>query len=181
MPQIARRRASTRFTLFVGRQHNAGIGTRFSSITSARIVTKPQADSVLRNPQRDENTCRLDFTPEEAVLCGRAGGKLAGKGRPLNGKKIGSGNLPYPIPNTGETRTKVASAVGMKARTYDKAKSGSSEPENQAASLPLDSWSAPICVRAQHPYAAGSPVAPATLTKGACHNCSAGRPAHPAI
>jgi ParB family chromosome partitioning protein len=79
--------------------------------------------------ERDENTCRKDFTPSEAVAIGQAleelerveakkrqrehGGTAPGKA------KNTPGNLPEV---NGDARDKVAAAVGMSGRTYDKAK-----------------------------------------------------------
>ena len=79
--------------------------------------------------ERDENTCREDFTPSEAVALGaeleklerpkaaerQAEGQKAG-GR---GKKKLAGKLP---PSKGETRDKVGLAVGMSGKQYEKAK-----------------------------------------------------------
>lgn len=77
--------------------------------------------------ERDENTCRKDFAITEAVSLGLALEKLEKpkakkrrketQGRPL---KTG-GNLP-PVDSKGKTRDKVAPAVGMSPRTYEKAK-----------------------------------------------------------
>lgn len=74
--------------------------------------------------QVDENTQRLPFLPSEAVAIGsiieererEAAAKRQG-GRP---PKTG-GNLP-PVSETGKTRDKVAAALGMSGRSYEKAK-----------------------------------------------------------
>jgi ParB family chromosome partitioning protein len=97
--------------------------------------------------ERDENTCRKDFTPSEAVAIGKAleelerskakarmkeGGKAGGRGRPAKGE-TGSGKFPDPVADAGQTRDKVAEVVGMSGRTYYKAKevaeAAAAEPE----------------------------------------------------
>jgi ParB family chromosome partitioning protein len=76
--------------------------------------------------ERDENTCRKDFTVSEAVAIGQALEELErteAKKRQREGGRSGgkaSGNLPEA--SKGDTRDKVAAAVGMSGRTYDKAK-----------------------------------------------------------
>jgi ParB family chromosome partitioning protein len=89
--------------------------------------------------EHDENVERKPFTPSEAVAIGlaleeqerpkAARRQAAGRARRQNGKKQpaapGSGHLPEPEPvveDKGQTRDKVAAAVGMSARTYEKAK-----------------------------------------------------------
>ena len=96
--------------------------------------------------ERDENEHRKALTPSEAVALGKKleelerpkaaerkregqsrGGKttkqVAGKLPPTKEtkNKKGAGKLPAPK-NKGETRDKVAQAVGMSGRTYDKSK-----------------------------------------------------------
>jgi ParB-like chromosome segregation protein Spo0J len=114
------------------------------------VANMDDALAVLR-AEHDENTCRKDFTPSEAASIGMAiealekpkarerqkagskkGGKTAGKGRP----KQGSGKLPEPCSPpaaNNQTRDKVAEAVGMSGRTYEKAKrvveAAEAEPE----------------------------------------------------
>jgi ParB family chromosome partitioning protein len=83
--------------------------------------------------ERDENTCRKEFTPSEAVAIGKAleelerpkarERKAQAAGRPRGSKKaeaVSGGNLPQQT--DGKTRDKVAEAVGMSGRTYEKAK-----------------------------------------------------------
>lgn len=90
--------------------------------------------------ERDENTCREDFAPTEAVALGRELERLerpkAKKRQKEHGKtapgkpKDTSGNLPEV---KGETRDKVGEGVGMSGRTYEKAKAvveaAEAEPE----------------------------------------------------
>jgi ParB family chromosome partitioning protein len=87
--------------------------------------------------ERDENTCRKDFTPSEAVAIGAALEELearAARGRQAKaGEAVGkanrkgagkaSGKLPEASGgDAGQTRDRVAAAVGMSGRTYEKAK-----------------------------------------------------------
>jgi hypothetical protein len=77
--------------------------------------------------ERDENTCRKDFLPSEAVALARdlePFERTAAKARQVSGLKQGqtqprSGKLPGTA--TGERREKVAVAVGWARRTLDKA------------------------------------------------------------
>lgn len=84
------------------------------------------AFSLLR-AERDENTCRKDFAPTEAVALGKAleeierpqaeerqreAGKERGRGKKGRGK----------LPQANRTRDRVGSAVGMSGKTYEKAK-----------------------------------------------------------
>jgi len=73
--------------------------------------------------ERDENTCRKDFWPTEAVEIGarledlerpKAKERQGGPGRERSGK--------LPEQSKKQTRDIVAPAVGMKPRTYEKAK-----------------------------------------------------------
>jgi ParB family chromosome partitioning protein len=89
--------------------------------------------------EHDENACRKDFTPSEKVAIGQAleelerpkAAKRKAAGRDRHRKHCkkpvapGSGNLPEPetLPeDKGQTRDKVAAAVGMSGKTYEKAK-----------------------------------------------------------
>jgi ParB family chromosome partitioning protein len=99
------------------------------------LVASNLADALaLLRAERDENTCRKDFTPSEAVSIGVALEKLEREqararqqaSRPAKGQKVGAaqggGNFPPPSGGAGKTRDKVAEAVGMSGRTYEKAK-----------------------------------------------------------
>lgn len=120
-------------------------------------VVKNLDDAVkLLKAERDENVCRMDFTPTEAVALAmeleklerpkakeradegrKEGGKTAGRGRQKE-EKVG-GNLPQSNgkPHENKTREKVAAAVGMSGKTYEKAKAvveaAKKEPERFAA------------------------------------------------
>jgi ParB/RepB/Spo0J family partition protein len=82
----------------------------------------------LLRAELDENTCRKDFTPEEAVIAAERIEALERQNaadRQKASLKRGSeqpraGNLP--AREKGQTRDKVSAAVGMKPRTYEKAK-----------------------------------------------------------
>lgn len=91
-----------------------------------------EAVSALR-AELDENTCREPLTPMEIVELGRrleALEKPKAKARKeatqaKKGERVGSvggGNLPPPTADTGKTRDKVAGALGVSGRTYEKAK-----------------------------------------------------------
>jgi N6-adenosine-specific RNA methylase IME4 len=76
--------------------------------------------------ERDENTCRLDFAPTEAVAIGRTIEECereAAKERMtagINQYTEPCGNLPQG--EIGKTRDKVGAALGMSGKTYEKAK-----------------------------------------------------------
>jgi DNA modification methylase len=88
----------------------------------------------LLQAEAQENTCRKDLTPEEAVSLGRMleeperakakarerAGKSPDGQAGGRGKKKPPGKFPEGF--TGETRDKVGEAVGMSGRTYEKAK-----------------------------------------------------------
>lgn len=87
--------------------------------------------------ERDENTCRKDFAPSEAVALGadlehieKAKAKKrqakAGGDKRRDTPQSASGNLPEALPDSkthGDTRDKVASVVGMSGKSYEQAKS----------------------------------------------------------
>jgi hypothetical protein len=72
--------------------------------------------------ERDENTCRKDLTVGEAVSIGKELEKLEGPkaAQRMKAGKEPSGNFPEGRP--GDTRDKVASALGLSGKTYEKAK-----------------------------------------------------------
>jgi ParB family chromosome partitioning protein len=80
----------------------------------------------LLRAERDENTCRKNFTPSEAVSIGRALEELE-RAAADRRKKSGTNQHTEPsgkIPegSKGQTRDKVAEAVGMSGRNYEKTK-----------------------------------------------------------
>jgi hypothetical protein len=101
-------------------------------------VVKDLDDALkLLTAERDENTCRKDFTPSEALSVGAAlealegrlarqqqqtgksaDGKAGGRGR----KKKPSGESPEGLRSKRETSAKAAKAVGMSRSKYEKAK-----------------------------------------------------------
>jgi hypothetical protein len=95
-----------------------------------------EAADLLR-AERDENTCRKDFTPSEAVAIGEALEQwehAKAKQRQeagTNQHTEPSGKLPEA--SKGQTRDKAAEAVGMSGRTYEKAEAvveaAAKEPE----------------------------------------------------
>ena len=98
--------------------------------TEIEAIVAGDADDALRllTAQRDENTCRKDFAPSEAVAVGaafEARERKAAKARQAATRKRGTaeparaGNLPQR--EKGRASEKVAAAVGMKRRTYEKA------------------------------------------------------------
>jgi ParB family chromosome partitioning protein len=78
--------------------------------------------------ERDENTCRMPFTPSEAVAIGKAieaaeKPKAAARKSPgvnQHTKAEVSGNLPET--STGQARDIAAAAAGMSGTTYEHAK-----------------------------------------------------------
>jgi len=112
------------------------------------VVAERLGDALkLLEAERDENTCRIDFTPEEAVEMGRSLEKLegpkakermkAGGGDKKSAGKIGSSKLDDPIPGIGRTDEKVAASVGMGKDTYRKAKAVVAGAEADPALRPL--------------------------------------------
>ena len=93
-----------------------------------------------------ENTCRKDFTPSEGVrmakdleererLQARARQAQAGPDNGKGRKGTASGKLPEAV--KGRTRDKVAEAVGMSPRTYEKAKAVVDAVDANPALLPI--------------------------------------------
>lgn len=112
-------------------------GSKWSKI--AANVTDAMGDiATLVKAECQENTCRKAFTPEEAVAIGLAieatlpkpeerkaegakkGGMTAGKGRKKN--RHGESCAKAKRDNAKRTNAIAAAAVGMSARTYEKAK-----------------------------------------------------------
>jgi ParB family chromosome partitioning protein len=117
-----------------------------------QVVEGLDAALALLLGERDENTCRKDFTPSEAVAIGQeleelereAARERQEASRATKGQKVGSppGGGNYPPPSApgcdgasvtpigattpkkekGKTRDRVGKAVGMSGKTYEKAK-----------------------------------------------------------
>jgi ParB-like chromosome segregation protein Spo0J len=102
---------------------------------SIPVLVLETADDLVQQlkVERDENTCRKDFLPTEALAVGKAieerlakeakERQAAAGPREGRGKKTGSGNFPEPVNGkAGQTRDKVGESVGMSGKTYEKAK-----------------------------------------------------------
>ena len=92
-----------------------------------RLAIKIDDALKLLQAERDENTCRKDLLPSEAVALGKEIEKLekpeAAKRKAATQAKNGKvGQVKLSSPEKGQTRDKVANAVGMSGGTYDKAK-----------------------------------------------------------
>ncbi len=95
-----------------------------------RVVANLDSALLVLAAERDENTCRKDVTPSAAVAIGealeelekpKAKGRQRAHGGTAPGKpKNTAGKMPEV--SAGRTRDKVADAVGMSGRTYQKAK-----------------------------------------------------------
>jgi ParB family chromosome partitioning protein len=77
--------------------------------------------------ERDENTCRKALTPSEAGALGEspeAAEKKAARARQAaagpKGSKSAPGNFPQALGDPERTRDKVAAALGMSGKTYEK-------------------------------------------------------------
>lgn len=105
------------------------------SSVSVRIVDSATDAILALTAERDENTCREPFKPSELIELGRkieALEKPKAKERQREGqdaqtkRKTASGKLPEAnqteAKTSGDTRDKVASALGVSGRTYEKAK-----------------------------------------------------------
>lgn len=97
------------------------------------VIAESVTDALLKlKAERDENVCRVDFTPEEAVEAGRAieslerpkaaERKKSTQVKPGNDGKTGPSKLDAPAADKGRTDEKAAAAAGMKKDTYRKAK-----------------------------------------------------------
>lgn len=100
----------------------------------AHVVKTVDSARLLLIAERDENTCRKEMTPSEAVALGlalEAIEKPAAKERQqAGGGGTGSGKLPEP---SAPVRDRVAPAVGMSPRTYEKAKAVVAAAEDKSA------------------------------------------------
>jgi ParB/RepB/Spo0J family partition protein len=142
-PVVVRKIGRDRYQLLFGARRMAALALLDWACLSDGMVPVLVIDGLddraqLLRAERDENTCRKDFTPSEAAALGlelealeapaaaerqkaaAAHGKEGGRGR----KKNPSGNLPEgnTAPSAGDTRDKVAASVGLSGKTYEKAK-----------------------------------------------------------
>jgi ParB family chromosome partitioning protein len=100
------------------------------SAIPVNVVSNLDDALLLLEAERDENTCRKDFSKTEAVALGMAIEAIEREQAKLRQRHHGgtapgrtkntSGNLPEV--SAGTTRDKAAEVVGMSPRTYDKAK-----------------------------------------------------------
>jgi ParB family chromosome partitioning protein len=104
----------------------------------ACVVKRLDDAAALLRAQRDENTCRKDFTPSEAVALGKALEEIerkkakerqGGAGRDRSSKLYER--------SKGRTDDRVAEAVGMKKDTYRKAKAVVDAAEADPALQPV--------------------------------------------
>jgi ParB-like nuclease domain len=117
-------------TLVAGRRRLEAVRTLGWQEVPVHVIDGLDDAPLALRAERDENVCRKDFTPSEAVGIGQALEKLerqaAKKRQQRHGgtapgkRKNTSGQLPEVF--TGETRDRVAQALGMSGRTYEKAK-----------------------------------------------------------
>jgi len=126
------------YRLLAGGRRLAALRTLNVERVSVRVAVSANDALTAARIERDENTCRKDFTPEEAVRAGllveelerpkaeerkAAGQELGGKFTPSSAApsptKPGEKPKPKPKPKTRDT---AAAAVGMSGPTYTKAK-----------------------------------------------------------
>lgn len=102
----------------IGREHiEVNVRNDFASATALLIA------------ERDENTCRKDFTPDEFVALGKRleelerpaaeARKASTQAKPGEGR-VGGGESPPP--DKGKTRENVAAALGVGGKKYEHAK-----------------------------------------------------------
>ena len=116
-------------TLVAGARRLAALELLGESEASVHVVDGLEYALALLKAERDENTCRKDFTPLEMVAMGKALEALEkpkAKERQQEHGKTAPGkakNTPGNFPEVnGRTREHVAEAVGVSDRTYEKAK-----------------------------------------------------------
>ncbi len=105
-----------------------------------RVVDTLDDAVIALRAEHDENILRKAFTPSEKVAIGRALEELekaeAKKRQKAGGQAGGKGSGNLPETSKGQTRDKVAKAVGYSGRTYDKVKevvaAGEQQPEEFA-------------------------------------------------
>lgn len=124
-----------------------------STIKAHMVVTLTDAASLIK-AERDENVCRKDLTPEEAVMMGRQleameipkakerrseGGKrgLVNRHKPNEGNAdLAEGNLPE-ARKSPQIREVVGEAVGMSGTIYHRAKAVVEAAEHDESLRPL--------------------------------------------
>jgi hypothetical protein len=112
--------------LVAGARRLAALKELGRAVAPVRVVDSLDDALLTLRAERDENTCRKDFTPSEAVRIGTALEALekeeAKERQKEGGRAGGKGSGKLPEAQTGDTRDKVAEAVGMSGRTYEKVK-----------------------------------------------------------
>jgi hypothetical protein len=114
-----------------------------SGISCITHLARSRDALLLLKAERDENVCRKDFTTLEAVGMGgrleefeereakkrqkEHGGTAPGRPKDTSGK--------LPEVSTGRTRDKVAAAIGMSGKTYEKAKAVVASGDKEAIDL----------------------------------------------
>lgn len=139
---------NSRSELIVGfRRFQAAIRMGLRTVPTRMCSNLDDAIAAVK-AERDENTCRKEFTPSEMVSIGRrleamerpAAAERQQATRAKNGENAGKkrgGKLPPPSrAAAGKTRDKVAAVIGVSGRTYEKAKevveAAEKEPEKFA-------------------------------------------------
>lgn len=114
--------------VIAGERRLAAVRNLGWSEVSATVIHSLEDAGLALQAERDENTCRKDFTTLEAVALGRDLEKLERPeakerqkkhGGTAPGRKNTSGKFPEV---SGQTRDKVGAAVGINGKTYSKAK-----------------------------------------------------------
>jgi hypothetical protein len=126
-------RDGDRFRLLAGERRLKAHALMGRETIPAYVVKGSSEALALLRAERDENRCRKDVLPSEAVALGkkvealereeakrRQEASRAGKGTKVGDQ--GGGNLPPPSSGNGKTRDRVAEAIGMSGKTYEKAK-----------------------------------------------------------
>jgi ParB/RepB/Spo0J family partition protein len=112
-----------KYRLVAGDRRLTAVGRNDQTHIRAYVIGVENATALL-TAERDENTQRKDFTPSEAVSLGKALEEMekaeAKKRQQEGGRTKASGKLPPA--RKAKTRDRVAKAVGMSGRTYEKAK-----------------------------------------------------------
>jgi ParB family chromosome partitioning protein len=121
--------------LIAGRRRLEAIRELGRTRVAVRVIRGDEDPLKALLAERDENTCRKDFTLSEALAIGKAiedrereaakkrQQATRAKGKDENGTPtIGGGKLPPPKSDKGKTRDKVAQVVGMSGRSYEKAR-----------------------------------------------------------
>ena len=121
------------------------------------VVAENLTEAVhLLKAERDENLCRVGFTPEEAVGMGEAiaetykpiavenqtveaakHGKKGGRPKETLGKTLPKGSEPKPRDESARTLSQAAAAVGMSRPTYEKAQAVIEAAKENPAFRPL--------------------------------------------